>query len=581
MFQVVPNRVIRERQCVEENEEGAIEQMLKIYDKEVFIIELEELLERSLETMRNILKIPNCQGMVFLLKEAGKIIAATNLANFRRNNIVFQTFSDNKRVFLEARDYCIENQVPYDTYFPVLDNMGNCAYLLHYVRNKAYMSYWKDLSCGLFPKYDLDNHMENLDYSLVEKADLYIFSEVEEYTYAIVTFINKKYPNKPIYFLDEKISYFPKLKGKAEYIESIYCIAEKTEKNQCLWVISDGRIYEGVPLEFYENNAGEEGPDFLLKNYGKIPSESFFNVYNSINVLYSMCWCSIRESFGCENKNCHIFLADFQGGGSGLGDYIWTIYVWYSIAKKRGWKFAINLCRRPNQYLMSESENMWDYFFEPLSDLPLDEVYRSASVIRASVNHISMIENGRLPYFRYEAYATTNEVMKHIKFNTDTQNRINELIPEILKKENRVLGVILRGTDYRPEANEIVNRPQMTAQLEQMIDKCKFIMELYEYETLFLATEDLEYFEIMIKEFGRQCLSIDQKRVYYDYHTGYKLCADLLKLENGKEFGRRYLAIVQSLANCKSLLTNVYNNTAWMAKTLNDSKYEYFEVIGL
>ena len=65
MFQVVPNRVIRERQCVEENEEGAIEQMLKIYDKEVFIIELEELLERSLETMRNILKIPNCQGMVF------------------------------------------------------------------------------------------------------------------------------------------------------------------------------------------------------------------------------------------------------------------------------------------------------------------------------------------------------------------------------------------------------------------------------------------------------------------------------------------------------------------------------------
>ena len=58
--------------------------------------------------------------------------------------------------------------------------------MLHYVENKAYMSWWKNVPCGLFPKYDLDEKIENLDYSLVDNANLYIFTEVEEYTYAIV-----------------------------------------------------------------------------------------------------------------------------------------------------------------------------------------------------------------------------------------------------------------------------------------------------------------------------------------------------------------------------------------------------------
>ena len=85
--------------------------------------------------------------------------------------------------------------------------------------------------------------------------------------------------------------------------------------------------------------------------------------------------------------------------------------------------------------------------------------------------------------------------MEKIKFNASTKRRIDELMPEKLKGDNRVLGVIVRGTDYRPEANTIARRPKLTAHLEKMIKKCRFIMKLYGYEALFLATEDLEYFE--------------------------------------------------------------------------------------
>lgn len=466
--------------------------------------------------------------------------------------------------------------MPYGTYFPVLNDVGECVYLLYYIENLLDRKNASKTKGNTLLDYNL-GLIENLDFSLVENMDMYIFSELEEYTHAIAQVLIEKYPSKQIYFLDEKIFYFPDLKDKVNYVESIFEVKGVT-RNQCLWVTSDAKIYFGEPPKFYTDMGRIPEANFLLKNRKKEPSDFFFNTYNSMNVLYSMCWCSVKECFGRKNKDCTIFLVDCSNGIAGLGDYIKFVYTWYLVAKCHKWKFAIDLCRKPNQYLMSDSENMWDYFFEPMSDMPLEEVYESASVIRMSSNKINLGER-MLPYFRHAQIEAEGEAVQFIKFNKNTKIKIDELMPKILKKNNYVLGVILRGTDYRPEANKIANRFQFTADLNKMVKKCKFIMDLYGYQYLFLATEDLEYYERMKKEFGDKCLSIDQKRVYYDYCLRYKWCAELLCLEDGREFGRKYLAIIQSLANCKALLSNIYNNTTWMAEALNDSQYEYFEVV--
>lgn len=68
--------------------------MLKIYDKEVFTLELEEFEANADQILANIAKNPDYEKMVFLLKKAGKIFAATNLMNFLMNNIIIKTFSD-------------------------------------------------------------------------------------------------------------------------------------------------------------------------------------------------------------------------------------------------------------------------------------------------------------------------------------------------------------------------------------------------------------------------------------------------------------------------------------------------------
>lgn len=532
--------------------------MLKIYEGEVFIIELEEFKKNIKQTLDNITKNPDYSKMVFLLKKAGKIIAATNLKNFLENKIEIKTFLNRKGVFIEARDYCLENQVPYDTFFPVINEMGECLYLLYYEENKIYTQYRP--GGHVFPplEYNLKEE-EKMDYSLVKCADVYIISQLEEYTYAIVLLLLKKYPEKTIIMLDKSVVYFPELIDCVMYIEPAKIdfkdMRRKFYSKHSMWIISEG------------------------VNYNDFPYGCFINIYNSINVLYSMVWCSKKESFGECNKDSVIYVADFCGERTGLMGYVRGIYEHYLIAKRHKWKFCVDLSNKPNQYLDSAHENMWDYFFEPLSDVSVEEAYKSFSVIRASHNNISM-NDLLLPYIREESDKNAN-AMRNVKFNLNTRIRIQELMPEELKNNgNCVLGVVLRGTDYRDEANRKKGRGGVkVAGLQKMIAKCKFIIDLYGYQYIFLATEDLEYYKKMKEEFGNKCLSIDQKRVYYDYEGEYKSCAELLEIENGKEFGRRYLAILQALANCRALIANIDSGVAWGAKGLNGSKYEYYEIV--
>lgn len=176
----------------------------------------------------------------------------------------------------------------------------------------------------------------------------------------------------------------------------------------------------------------------------------------------------------------------------------------------------------------------------------------------------------------------SDDVMKTVRFNKETEEEIKKYMPEVLtrKEDNRVLGVILRGTDYREEANKSRGRVIAVAKLEKVVAKCKFIMKLYGYEYLFIATEDSEYFEKMKEEFGDKCLYVDQKRVSHDYEAGgYVACSKLLDIDDGKAFGRRYLTVIQSLANCQALISNMQNGTVWIASRLNGSKYEYIEVV--
>lgn len=527
--------------------------MLRIYDREVFTIEIDHFdVGQNLES---IMENPDYNKMLFVLTKHGTIVAASNFQGLRNSNMVEKVFYNTENVFWEASNFCRENKIPYNTYFPVLNEEGKYRYLLHYTDNRIYSAGLPREGARAKEFYDYDTiDKESLDYSLVESAGIYVFFDLEEYTYMLARLLAFKYPHKQVIFLNKKISYFPELTKIARFEDSIY---NTFGKEQCLWITSNGKNYE----------------------------DEYLHIYNSINVMNSLFWCSKRECFGEKNKNQQILLIDYAGGEAGLSDYIKYTYAYFWIAKKRGWKCVVDLSHKPNQYLTCEGENedMWDYFFESLSDMPLSEVYESASVIRCSANEIKMTVWFDNPYIRMVLRSVASDhVMKTVRFNKETEEEINKYMPEALKRKenNKVLGVILRGTDYREEANKSRGRTIAVAKLEKVVAKCKYIMNLYGYEYLFVATEDSEYFEKMKEEFGEKCLYVDQKRVCHDYSSGgYIACSKLLDIKDGKEFGRRYLAVIQSLANCQALISNMQNGTVWIASRLNDSKYQHIEVV--
>ena len=62
--------------------------MLRIYDGEVFVIDMEEYERNIRQTLENIMKNPDYAKMLFLLKKEGEIIAAVNMVNLMKHHII-------------------------------------------------------------------------------------------------------------------------------------------------------------------------------------------------------------------------------------------------------------------------------------------------------------------------------------------------------------------------------------------------------------------------------------------------------------------------------------------------------------
>lgn len=71
------------------------ELMLKIYDKEVFIIDMEEFQTDAVQMLENIIENPDYDKMVFLLRKRKKVICAANLQKILSNNLIPKVFAEN------------------------------------------------------------------------------------------------------------------------------------------------------------------------------------------------------------------------------------------------------------------------------------------------------------------------------------------------------------------------------------------------------------------------------------------------------------------------------------------------------
>lgn len=486
-------------------------------------------------------------------------------------------------LFYKVHLYVRENNVSEGTHFSILDKKGRVLFGAVYLEDTIAGIKRKDLS-----DYHIRfrNDAENLDFTFLDRYQKFVFLGVDEYSIAIARLLLEYRPEKKIIFADKRAKYFLGTK-RVQYLRYPRDAARYMELTE-EWMRGNGG-------SFWERLKALAGWKILgwLKNKGiccvvkadrrNHPDEDG-TVYNSQNIVYSLLWKQRQRSFGEKNADREIVILDYACDDEGLGSIAKCTFAHFMWLTRGGYVPVMNLSKLPNQYLAAEGENMWEYFFEPVTSVSVEEAYQSRHVYVASENDISWCDFHINPYQRtyMKAFENSEEFRRIIRINQETKQHIERKMPKEIRDGKRVLGVVARGTDFRNAAAVKTNKTwrENVVEIDRLIEACCHYKKKYNYDYVYVATEDQEYFDKFKNCFGESLLSISQKRVTYDYENEeFKPVRELLAAKNGKMMGRDYLSGVWSLTECTALLYNVECGAVRLAWQWKQGDYELFQCI--
>lgn len=388
------------------------------------------------------------------------------------------------------------------------------------------------------------NCLRYVDTVLIERADTYIFDEIEEYTFALTEFIMEKYPEKLIVYLDPYARYFWNESDRFVFQESIYYV-RSMQIGRPMYIKSDSmvRMHPGLP-------------------------DLISNTFSSENVINSLCWAKNILALGPLNEDKKILLIDCDFGvGAGLAYIVRTVCIYSIMAYERGWIPVVNLTG-DNMYIDSPNDNMWEQYFKPVSDLSVEEARKSKNVICIRNNHLDASAIWVNPCFRNIWYQRAEF---GVCLKDEIIKQFDQRLPIPFNDKNiRVLGVLVRGTDKPGLRKSRKNTVRM-------LEECRGLFEHGGFDNLFLATEDQDYYDAFHEEFGGKLIAIDQKRV-----TGGEAIGSQLNVPEGKrsEFGKTYLLVTYCLSKCGAILYNYKVGAYYLMKKWRRTPFEFECQIG-
>lgn len=227
----------------------------------------------------------------------------------------------------------------------------------------------------------------------------------------------------------------------------------------------------------------------------------------------------------------------------------------------------------------NETDNVFEYYFEPISDISYNSVHDYKNVLNLSlINNFcrnEYYENIRWFYSDYILNRYAYLYKKYIHLNEKTFSYIYDQINNLFDKSEKIIGVHVRGTDYGVGFKDHPIKIQPT----EHIAKVKELLKSGKYSKIFLATDDLNAIELFKKEFS-------DKLVYYSdtFRTGNDIGPH--STPNNRDLhhyklGLEVLRDVYTLANCDALVCGV-SNVSIAARYVNlaiDRKFDEVVVL--
>ena len=217
--------------------------------------------------------------------------------------------------------------------------------------------------------------------------------------------------------------------------------------------------------------------------------------------------------------------------------------------------------------------NAWEYYFEQPAGYSLKDIKNAKNVILGDWDNYRADEFPN-PWENIHKY---NElVSKYCRFNSKTILASEKKKQIVFQDKRNILGVLHRGTDYKTSKGS-----NLTASLEQIIEKVRLVFQEEKFDYIFLMTEEQEAVDEFRKVFAQLLMVSDSERIT-NYNAKDGLLPDIIQKTSSSPYERNleYLTDTILLSQCDGIIASKVNGTL-LALGLNNNKYRYSYIFDL
>lgn len=262
----------------------------------------------------------------------------------------------------------------------------------------------------------------------------------------------------------------------------------------------------------------------------------------------------------------------------GLFSYVEIVLRQIEYALHQGYIPVVDMRGSRNPYLedgKEQTENWWDLYFEQPAGHSLEEAYRSGRIERAVEENRSKVPYGGNAFsYKRSRWHWSAYYREFFKPNETVQHYFEKEYEELMHSDGRkVLGVLVRGTDYKTAAGHPI-----MPDVDEVVEAVKKCMK--RYDRIYLATDEYVNVERFEAEFPGRVLV--NQRMYYDGKNveGRSINEIRFERENDKYLcGLEYLSSILLLSQCGGLVGGLCGGTV-AAIYINDYRYRdliYFD----
>jgi hypothetical protein len=259
-------------------------------------------------------------------------------------------------------------------------------------------------------------------------------------------------------------------------------------KKNLKFIFTLGGNFNGLINLIREENAGP------LKN---ITEEEYLKRISKYQIN------SESYSFGSKNKDKKFYIIKRSPGAGFFSNVNYVLHD-LLICKKFNYIPVIDMKNFKTIYnednKIYNSLNAWEYYFKRLNKYKLEEVYKSKNVIIPSQNTKLKFDISNKIFENFK---------KKININSQIKNYSNSFLKKNFTTKDKVLGIHLRGTSYKTASGHAL--PPTAEIMSEFIDD---LIRKYNYNKLFLVTEEKEYLNFFIKKYSKLCVFINVYRSY-------------------------------------------------------------------